>query len=129
MIENNEFYCIYCDTLTELGNPQEFNINNSEVNGLIYHCPNCNAWVDTLPGSSIPKGTTANDNLRRLRKQLTKDIYSYMRDNNMTHMNCIKKISETLNINKNMCYNENYTEDQINKIYTNLLKREYYYER
>lgn len=60
--------CRYC------GNPVVLT-SNKEIygrefgNGKIYLCRNCGAFVGTHPGTDIPLGTLANEELREYRKE------------------------------------------------------------
>lgn len=60
--------CRYC------GNPVVLT-SNKEIygrefrNGKIYLCRNCGAFVGTHPGTDIPLGTLANEELRKYRKE------------------------------------------------------------
>jgi hypothetical protein len=123
-MENSEniLYCQYCGEPAELIDSKE--IYKRPGYGLIYLCRKCNAYVGVHEGTTIPKGTLANETLRKLRKdahkyfdplwkdKIIKEIVTITNENTTLRKIAYLWLAEQLKIESKYCHIGNFDEKQ-----------------
>ena len=85
---------IYCDTKIIYGISY----------GMCYYCKPCNAYVGVHKGTNKPKGTLANEKLRKLRKQCHDKFDPYWKNGKIKRASAYKRLSRALCIDAKNCH-------------------------
>lgn len=97
-IRNHAPRCPYCGSHSILRSADGIYLDNP--NGtMLYVCknyPRCDAYVRTMPGSSIPLGTLANRELRAMRTEIHRYFTRFSREGHMTKDDTYQWLQATL---------------------------------
>lgn len=88
--------CGYCGKTSVMVSSLEFYGRDYGTN--VYKCGECNAYVGTHKGTTIPLGTLANAELRELRRCCHSLIDPYWKSGKYKRTTIYKRMSKALNI-------------------------------
>lgn len=93
--------CDYCDRAAQyVDSILVYGVSH----GMIYHCPNCQAWVGVHKGTNRPLGRLANAELRQWKMQAHKHFDLLWQAQGWTRSRAYKWLARKLNISDQQCH-------------------------
>ncbi len=99
-VKNLAPLCPYCGSHTVLRSADGIYFDNKK-HEMLYVCknyPRCNSYIRVIPGTAIPLGTVANQELRALRNEAHKYLSLLYRDGFMTKQDAYQWLAGKMNI-------------------------------